>query len=1018
MLLEYLKLIIERDKPQFLDPKYILNYQNETPKMAAARLNLIKIKGYGLYSRYPNGEAVARSYLGNLYAIPDTWYSTNTGDPVDSDLPSDESDSQSLDGFANRQLGGVPVEDDIRYKIRGIIQQIEETDDQGTRLIKMRYNHIIQHQHDMIDDLSKKYITEIEIGDEIIRHLKFKEYFKAVRTYYSRLYSSLKKNNPTLSGEELIQLVNEKSKLYDLFRSAVTTEKPFGEAIAVKNVDSLQKILELDISEDSPGVYDDSGKKILAALSSLKDSYLQFYTATPFEFDIYKNFDRRKHHVNNFLGSNSKLVDFWEDVATRLENSNVGITEYKENFKLTIDDEFIKILSSEDETTYLQSVAESFVEYFSKKELKNILFFYNSNKDSNSKNPTTIVRPRVDIEELKSKIKKELLRLRPTLSKREANKIVNASIKSLLKKREEYISDVIRNYTENKNLPRHLVRSRTEKYRNKLQDIAKRFIELETEPTDEEYKAIQKALDDAYIELFTVDYTQNGAQALSKTLEKIFVKASEPHEFFRELMGGDEVYLPSYNGFPSGDKIRITTEDGQRRSVQSVITGNLLVQLVSMKAGQAGTQHQALTNDFRQISQIKIGSESQANLYPVWKGPYREYKVGRQGATRDSPFQFSRYYADNQDVFDEVVKDLTSELDGKPVDLFKDQDSRESFRQLMVDLNQFVSPIQDINQFGPTAPLAGDYRLREYVLPRNISYIKNLYKEYSRLGYTPEEIREKIIDHIKVSQLYDRLKESWGEKYFPNGKVAPGSSYIGYLLKCIQLAKMEDEVMERPLDFIETKKGEPSSATGQMNLTKISEAIFEKFFNIPELKRLIGKKNYNAALKSGPASLFGMLIMAGSIRRHNGFENEVAHIKQILTHGIAVGDKNPTPLNSSVRFVEYRGSRHPANWELKLDLFQTLVNSKSVSTSMPDFSAGRGDGVHGLSTNAAGYSAGGRWLAKPTSEDLPKFTDFLSGRVDTTRSSKRDIKENVHHSKNNSFLLRYLSNIYKGKNGN
>lgn len=497
-------------------------------------------------------------------------------------------------------------------------------------------------------------------------------------------------------------------------------------------------------------------------------------------------------------------------------------------------------------------------------------------------------------------------------------------------------------------------------YKTNLSYISERIASIPN-PTSDDFKNAQMEADIALQELFSLEMPDNlttteAKNNYTKILKSLFAKLAESHEFFTELVNGEEVYLPEYGGFPCGDKLRVERTVGEN-NIQHV-----KVERISVKTGD---------------NEEKTGAQSEFGKYPFWKGVYKDLGLGVMGWQSKQPFQFSREYADTPEYFQEILQDAlvsTTETDNsqsvtKVEPIFNDgglTGNANEFRQLVVKLQGIATA--NSNQTSHLTPngknkiaknFPGDISLR--------SYLSSPEDEETSLSPSQRifrEMKKTINNEIAVARDSVRIDNT---SVSINNDSHKGDSYIGYMIESLLAACGDtNEGMQEILQFIGdknnyiTKQGKRQGNAGMVSfkyldmpkvMANASKLILPKYFNMDNLQAYVGDQNYSQCLERGPMYVMAALVASGALKKHDGFKDVVKHRHYILnTTKEAVKNKQ------TLKVREYVGVPDLRDWQLKLDLFQSREDHETDGVKLGP--------VWGLSNHNAGFGASVRINSK------------------------------------------------------
>jgi hypothetical protein len=665
------------------------------------------------------------------------------------------------------------------------------------------------------------------------------------------------------------------------------------------------------------------------ALANLSDTYLRFFSPSSFEFKR-ANGETLKDHLQYFMGSDGGgAKKFFGDITDKLRSIMCGENTIKDNFlkiaegptlisrivnaawekeKISRETENAdsrskkKNTTSRAEETYKKALAE---------ELEDILF------PSGTDGGDAIYNEDV--------LKNLLVRLRVGDSKERRGiltkiRSLRYKIESEIFEESPYLSDLQSHFN-----------SAMKNYRRKMADLTDSIVTGNGGVTVGD--AARKIADEALRELFTIP-TDLPAYAnmrrsdvrtrYVKTLNKILAKFAETHEFYRELLAGEEVYLPESPRFPCGDKMRVSSGAGE----------HIKIERVSVKTGDTVSN---------------TGAQSEFGQYPFWKSVYKNLGLGSMGWRYDQPYQLPREYADDANVYATVIKESGITKNG----ILKSEQV-EGFRELVMALQSAATgdakKDSHLDSSGKKLKtgFAGDSSLRTYVTDNT-----------SVTGQLFSVIKEKFNQNkeLQLAIAGDCIKDG-----VIDNDLHAGDSYLGYLLEGlsqsiglkdakalleqIDLFEATESVIEKGKNAGQKKTTYTYFKNGKLNVSKlavvINERVLAKYFDLDGLSNFMGERNYQECLKRGPMYAMTAIVANGALTTHNGFAGAVSHRHYIL---------NNTETNARFAIRSYTGLPTLRDWGLKLDLFHTRDGAWSLSNHTARFGAGvrivcKGTGEH------------------------------------------------------------------------
>jgi hypothetical protein len=829
------------------------------------------------------------------------------------------------------------------------------------------------------------YVNRVPENIKTKKGLKFSEVNDAFNEYVT-------KNEITDVDEFLKEIVANNIDLLPIIRSG--SKLSHGNFVKFMNVPALADKLGVDTEKNF-------------ALNNLLPEYLRFFSPSTSEFVLYDTLEHRRMHLEHFLGKdgkgskayfqflNNKITDIIfkeKEIALYFPDKNIlydilektvgftaprlpdTITKFKNIILVggmeTITDlqiaQYTKDLRKyntvvkEAEAAWKAANSEntSLIKKYSdlKKQVNKLMFPPESSEDDQENAEEKTYTDTVN----------ELKKLLKGLENSEGKKIYSRG----------KVENIIRTISDGRTVSAQIIGKKTpylnslsenfeksiDTYKSSLSNIAER-IGAVTNPTSEDFNNARVEADMALQELFSLEIPENittteAKNNYTKILKSLFAKLAESHEFFSEMLNGEEVYLPEYGGFPCGDKIRVERNVGEN-NVQYV-----KVERISVKTGE---------------NEEKTGAQSEFGKYPFWEGVYKDLGLGVMGWQNAQPFQFPREYADNPENFQEVLKDAlvsVAETDNhqsvenvEPI--FNDgglSGNAEDFRKLVVRLQAIAT--ENSNEKSHLTPngknkiaknFPGDKRLRAYLSSpeddeSSLSPSQRIFREMKKaIG------NEFALARDSVSLSDDKQSLSI------NNNIHKGDSYIGYMIESLLAACGDDnEGMQEILQFVGnkdnyiTKQGKRQGSTGILSykhldipkvMTNVSKLILPKYFNLENLRAYVGDQNYSQCLERGPMYVMAALVASGALKKHNGFRDVVKHRHYILnTTKQAVKDKQ------TLKVREYVGVPDIRDWQLKLDLFQSREDHE-----VDGIKAGP---VWGLSNHNAGFGASVRINSK------------------------------------------------------
>lgn len=833
----------------------------------------------------------------------------------------------------------------------------------------------------------------------------------------------------------------------DILPALLGTPRHLGVFTQVKSAQSFSSVLRFH--DDTITV-----EQINNALSNVGLEHLRVYSDNPFEFPIIRTFQDRQRTIS--LRARSGAINpYWTWAENKVRFKTIGTTAFIERITAdtTLRRRFSKLINDELLADTGFTARTRVRARFNKKTYNNVsildmvleaiitaraaAYYDASSYDTIFKSVKELIRKLMrdakkypkEIQELE----KEEQRLMDAIAKEEdpvnkerlegelkavkkdikaVNKVVDEMIEAMFQKMDTFVDtriDAVGKELESENENLQIALTRIREYRAELANIAETISSMTTEPTPDEYRELMQRADDAYIRIYSnIDRELNQigrGRDFVDVASEVLADTAELHEYFRELMGGDEVYLPASGSFPAGDKLRVerTTDSNGIKRVQ--------IFLVSVKSAAKGSVN---------------GAASEFIKYPIWNGTYKELTELHLGWRANAPFGFPVSFL-TPETFAQIVGHATQpELgeDAKPVigiPIFASRDkqtaeaNRDRFAQFsehlvdgaigMAHTTEGIEPHErrtsgnkTIYIKGKTSIFPGDKSLRSYLRPpedltgdispiqqreydaqlqRHDVYTKlqEIFGEGNFLGDAPSTTDKKwrqnlqgcsflghIIDMIRFFPEGDPVvgvdTEEGLAKFQPSFPLTRQQLYVlirkhkkDIIAGFFKKPKMDDGAEDDTWDSEEESGPSTDSATD--NIVKPEKLmmtlyphIMGEFFNVPELEKFLGNSpNVANARKRGPMSVFNAIVFAGALSAHDQFSSVLEQVTYSVEYNKKTGIK---------RLVITRVPPAPASagitvWSVSNNLFQPKESS-----------AGESSFSYALSDSGGGFNAGTR----------------------------------------------------------
>jgi len=693
-----------------------------------------------------------------------------------------------------------------------------------------------------------------------------------------QIIKAIEKYISKLSEEDLDFLRNAiGNKDYDFLNSIdlltliKTTGTPsLGNFTQFTGVAPFIEALELD------NLTEDSKEQIDNATSNLRPEFLRFFMRNSIIPRAIRTFDDKQENIQFMLGRGTHEV-LWEALSLSVTSAILSTEQLKK--QLESNKKFKLLLNQL--TSHLSMSDESDIERL-KNSLLNIFVRLNEAVDTDGEFEARVVELLSDIFGTGS----------------------DASVQKMFNDTRASAIQIHKGLIQKNRVARHIDRS-LENYRNELAKLADEFANLTEIPSKEVFDNFRRRADAAYRALFTLpsavhNLDPNTAVELMKTL---FVKTSEYHEYFRELLYGEEVYYPAHGSFPAGDKIRVdrfleTSADGS-------IVERVIVNHISIKS--------------KYLTDSTGGAESEFSKYPRWVERYAELSDWPLGWKEDMPFQMTTGFATDPERFNSVVIEsgATSQVmdaDGNVTgtrSIFLGDDKQEEFRSTIVALQEFAR--------------GGDASMRSYLTaPENPEEDPVAQKRY--------EIYQRLLDNRPIRTVGDG-EDAREVQYSLPGETTGGDSYLGYVIEVIRLLPPEkqDEFIEAFANTNELLHGKRMVEIVRTMKSLNSEIIFPYYFNMNELNEFLGNKdNILVSTQRGLMSLHMAVIVGASLNAHDHYNSVVKHMHYEfeVVNGV-----------STLSISEMPPANGLGDWKLKYDMFVGggLVPTRSISPSGSGF---------------------------------------------------------------------------------
>lgn len=697
------------------------------------------------------------------------------------------------------------------------------------------------------------------------------------------------------SLEELDALRNNRENINFMTSIISASSRTFGNFVHLRNASRLKRKLQIT-GKDSPN-----------ALKKLKERTLRFYSPNQFDFIPMNTFENKKVHIKYFLDrTNSKR--YWNKLTTTLGDFIVSRKDILEEFKQNEDAMNLinQIVSQGNEVTETTLASR-------RNAILEILFPKKKTEEFDVENLVRMISANTPMDDLTpSQFQKKL-------------DLVTGQALVLASYRDEALDTALNTEPDD---PKKLADRAFKKealneiymglnnYQNELMNISKEIQALDAEPNPQEYKKFQQRADAAYQKMFS--FSGDDARKKAMLCGKILAVTAEAHEFYREIVGGEEAYLPEYGSFPCGDKLAVnrTTNDAgvthvkvERRSVKSSVINK------------------------------SAGAQSEFSQYPITEGIYGKEELGSLGWTHKQPFQFPRIYA--EEYYETVLDDANARS------IFASEDKVGEFRNLIVAL-------QDAATGEMPDPKNPHHSYMEPLINKSGNFVKNpdgSTKYVHKSGDFPGDrsLRAYATAGDDRTKIYDQLKQSNPNLVFPEE-----DSFVGYMietLRNIPETLRNDILTSGDILVNKTSKKKQTEVDIPNTMAKIMEKIVPYYFDTEEASRYFGQDNYREFMRRGPIYGFGTVLCGAVLNKHNGFQKDVTHAYYDLS---LIDDSDDTTLKIS----KFTGKPEVSNWQVKLDLFQGI------------------DGAWNLSTKYGGFASGLRITAKkgdPVIEDQENF---------------------------------------------
>ena len=798
------------------------------------------------------------------------------------------------------------------------------------------------------DFLEKQETDNPEVFNGIPKYLKL----SSGKLNVNRIKNTLAKWFSTVDLEK-VKLLDPTTTALDIVAMATSnSSKDFGNFQKFKTLQGFADAVKVDIN--SP------------ALAGLLDSYLRIYNPDIFEFIRADTLDNRQKHLEYYLGNGQGATRYFKSLNKKIDSIIFGEGLIKKLFMEDKDGKFVvhKLLAKmhgfspkETEEEWMakyeellpKKKASTKIAQFNrqKKEIINLLF-PPAPEEGDVDYAEGMVPPQYERDAMNNFLRNLLVGAVYDEDKKNNNYAYGQSedrdlILDAIDGIRNKVTDSIATTDKFKHLgdiQKGMVKSITE-YQKTLSSIQTE-ISQNPNPSPEDFSKAKASVDMALTKVFGMEIAdmtdENVNKKVTSILTKILAKLAESHEFYRELVGGDEVYLPEYIGFPCGDKLKVSRKWNSDKNELLLEK----IERVSVKSGPTESQ---------------TGAQSELGKYPLSEGIYKTLGLGSMGWQASQPFQLSREYAENDEYYNEMLSDsgvVMSDTENPKDDQCLRGDKVKQFQELIKSLQVVgtggVSPTDKRAHFTEKGIIKkgdfpGDRELRRY-------------KSIPREGEAPSlsrKIFEQLVNDINPTEvgLSGASVVSTGTKN-AKGKIIntidndedKGDSYLGYIIETLASAYGE-EAIEKIKDnkLIATKTANNVSVIDMpKTMENVSNLVLPEYFDMNRLKTAFGKQNYTEALKRGPLYVFAAMTTLGALKKHNGFKDIVEHRHYILEVATKARRR-------SLSIREYTGRPTLRDWFVKYDMFQTIDKAWNMSTNKGGFSAAVRGTCKGLDDN-------------------------------------------------------------------
>jgi hypothetical protein len=674
------------------------------------------------------------------------------------------------------------------------------------------------------------------------------------------------------SIDELDALRKNRSDVNFMSSMISASSRTFGNFVHLRNKKSLEKKLEI------------GGKITSKALEKLKDKVIRFYSPNQFDFIPMNSFENKKIHLDYFLGKTGSRR-FWNKTRSTIGDFVFGREEILNEFRDKEDAmQLIDQIVSQDgpvSNTTLQARRNGMLE---------ILFPSKRTEEFDIENLVRFISANTPMENLKPSQFKKTLDLITGQAfvlasyRDDALETVYSSEPSDSKKRADRLF---------KKEALQEIYQKLHVYEDELTNIAAEIQAMSSEPSPKEYANFRQRADKAYEQVYS--FTGTDARKKALICGKILAITSEAHEFYREIVGGEEAYLPEYGSFPCGDKLAVkrdTDESGvsyvkiERRSVKSSVIDK------------------------------STGAQSEFGQYPITEGIYgkNDMGLGSLGWTHKQPFQFPRVYAEEH--YDTVIADANAQS------LFANSDRVGEFKNLIVALqNAATGQLPDVPHHAYMEP---QRKKDGSFFKTDDGKLKYIHKDRDFPG--DRSLREYATANDDRTEIYERLQKTNPSALFPEN-----DSFVGYMVETLRNVPepIRNMVLSSTKLIVTDKNNEVDVPNTMAN---VMERIIPHYFDTEETKKYFGEDNYKEFMRRGPVYGFASILSAAVLNKHNGFEKEVTHAH----YDLLMQDDD----NSTLKINKFTGTKDLSNWQIKLDMFQTVDGAWNLSTKYGGFSAG------------------------------------------------------------------------------